>query len=191
MTQEEKLELLKKSGITVLGDLVLEKHVENQSRNTEPPPPGILHQHGGSNGGRPKGGDSPKLVNTTFQYKYFDDRSEQIRIVRFYQQLLKGKLIAEDTMPESFCNIFSGKECECKVKWIEKPSYLYYLINELEKRKLITFDGDKWIITQSHFVDSKSKMFEGFNKLHDPKKAVRALNKLADILDPSVPQDEE
>ena len=41
MTKEEMMEMLSKSGIHVAGDLVLEKHVENEIGNVEPGGVGI------------------------------------------------------------------------------------------------------------------------------------------------------
>lgn len=175
--------------------VILEQNIENNIEKVEDGGIAVQNNYYGSaakaqTGKRKKTSDAPKIVNQTFTYKYYNDRYEQVRLVRFYQQLLKGKLIAEDTDPEQFCNIFSGKTCESKVKWLAKQSFLCYLIKILDERKLITFDGDIWIITQSHFVDDKSKMFVNFNKLHEPKRAMKTLNALADILDPSVREED-
>ena len=46
MTKEEKLALLKESGLTVLGDFVLEKKVEYKIANVEPGGIGVQVNHG-------------------------------------------------------------------------------------------------------------------------------------------------
>lgn len=196
MTDEEKMKFLSSLGASGGKiQVIMEQNIENNIEKVEDGGIAVQNNYYGSASKpnankRKKASDSPTIVSTTFSYKYYNDRLEQVRLAKFYQQLQKGGLIAEDTDPEQFGSIFSGKTSENKVKWLGKQTYLWYLIKILDTRKLITYDGDIWVITQSHFVNDKSKMFEGFNKLHEPKRAVKMLNALADILDPSVREEE-
>lgn len=130
-----------------------------------------------------------KLIDNTFKYRYLD--SEPLRIIKLYQQLQSGQCIAQDTTPEDFSSIFSGKPSNVKVKWLQDTSLLFALIKQINDRSLIekpTRPGI-WQITQSHFVDKDSRQFSNFNKLREPKKANATITKLVDIIDPSIKED--
>lgn len=196
MTAEDIAAMLKGANITVNGDFVASKHVEYEIGNVEQGGIGIQINGNAKSTSTTKttGGNKSetKLVQTTFVYKY-KDTDERIRVIKFYQQLLKAQLIEASTMPEPFLEIFSGKASDAKVKWLGKKSFLYYLVKKMIDRKLIkcASGDDHWIITQSHFIDEKNHVFVNLHKEKDPKKAMLALNKLVDILDPSVPDEDE
>lgn len=198
MTIEEKAALLKAMGMDMgKAEIVFEKNVEYEIGNVEAGGIGVQVNHYDkpapstpkANGGKKT---EAKLVQTTFVYKY-KDTDERIRVIKFYQQLLKAQLIDASTMPEPFLEIFSGKASDAKVKWIGKKAYLYYLVKTMIERQLIkcASGDDHWIITQSHFIDEKNHVILNLNKEKDPKKAMLALNKLVDILDPSVQDEDE
>ncbi|MBR1426319.1 MAG: hypothetical protein IJ581_02580 [Paludibacteraceae bacterium] len=77
---------------------------------------------------------SPRLVSATFSYRY---KSTQ-KLTQLYQCLLNAKWIAADTKPDDFLAIFSGEESTARVKWLGKPSYLYYLIRKAVESQLIS-----------------------------------------------------
>lgn len=130
-----------------------------------------------------------KLVDYTFTYRWAQKRESQIRVVRLYQALLKLKWIADDTTPEDFGILFSGKETGTKVKWIGKKPFLAYLFKLICKNKYVIlpegYEKKIWIIVQSHFIDSNSRLFVNLNKEHPPKLKAATIEKLASILDPA------
>ena len=194
MTQEEKLAFMKAAGITVNGDLVLEKNVEYEIGNVEDGGIGIQVINGGKSAADAmnkttsrnvtKTIESPKLVNSVFTYRWLDDYP--VGIINLYQALLKGKFIAEDTKPDDFCKIFKGEDCGVKVKWIGKKAHLWYLFSLIFERQYVKWSSGvgQWIIVQSHFVDKNSKVFRDFNSQHKPKKFENAINVLAELLNP-------
>lgn len=189
MTQEEKLEMLKKSGITVLGDLVLEKHVENQFGNIEAGGIGILHQHGGSNGGRPKGNGNEERVKDTFTYRYMSDADSGLRIAKLHQYLVRAGWLEKNSSVNDFRDFFSGEQKDFTLKWMGSQQNLYYLIKVLCERKVVTYPKaiGQWVITGSHFLNKQSRPFKDWNKQKDPVKAKAAIERLADLLDVAKP----
>jgi hypothetical protein len=193
MTQEEKLALIKASGINVNGDLVLEKHVDYEIGNVETGGIGVQIINGGktavksvSQSGKPSTkNEAPRLVSDCFTYRWLNDYPQ--KIAKLYQALLKGKLIAEDTKPDAFHSIFAGRNCDAKVKWIGKQAGLWYLFKLLFERNYVSWPQGvgQWIIVQSHFVDDKSHIFTDFNSQHEPKKMSGAIDAMAELLNPS------
>lgn len=198
MTIEEKAELLKAMGVN-LGktEIVLEKHVEYeignveqggigvQVNNTLPTPPS--HDKNTSPAATPKrkAAVQPRVVDEVFTYRHLDSEEGKRRLAKLYHLLLKAEWIAKDTKPDDFTDIFFGKPKSVKVKWTGKQAYLYALINTLEDRGLIARieGGTKWVITGSHFLDSDSRPFSGWNKQHNPATAMLAIERMADLLD--------
>ena len=128
-----------------------------------------------------------KYTQATFEYKYLKQHSN--RLAMLFQRLqTNAKWIAEDTTPENFTAIFEGKPCDCKVKWIDSKARLYYLIRQLVERGIITIPVGTsiWQITESHFIDKNSRHFYELHKQKDPKKSMLTIDKLVDILDPSI-----
>lgn len=195
MTNEEKLEFLKNAGVTVLGDFVLEKTVENEFGVIESGGIGVQIVNGGSavskRDGRKKVSGGSKIVDAVFTYRFLEDKEGPLRIVKLYQLLIKAGWIDKDSKPEVFCDLFMGEAKSLTIKWIGKQQDLYYLIKRLSSRGLIKCPkgATKWVITGSHFVDGQSRPFSDWNSQHDPKKSAPAIEKLCDVLDPTKPLD--
>ena len=195
MTNEEKLEFLKNAGVTVLGDFVLEKTVENEFGVIESGGIGVQIVNGGSaasmRDGRKKVSGGSKIVDAVFTYRFLEDKEGHLRIVKLYQLLIKAGWIDKDSKPEVFCDLFMGEAKSLTIKWIGKQQDLYYLIKRLSSRGLIKCPkgATKWVITGSHFVDGQSRPFSDWNSQHDPKKSAPAIEKLCDVLDPTKPLD--
>ena len=126
---------------------------------------------------------SPRLVSATFSYRY---KSTQ-KLTQLYQCLLNAKWITADTKPDDFLALFSGEESTARVKWLGKPSYLYYLIRKAVESQLISIpDGGKiWQITESHFTESNSRPLHDLRKQKDPKTAIPTIEAMLQILQPS------
>lgn len=195
MTNEEKLEFLKNAGVTVLGDFVLEKTVENEFGVIESGGIGVQIVNGGSaaskRDGRKKVSGGSKIVDAVFTYRFLEDKEGHLRIVKLYQLLIKAGWIDKDSKPEVFCDLFMGEAKSLTIKWIGRQQDLYYLIKRLSSRGLIKCPkgATKWVITGSHFVDGQSRPFSDWNSQHDPKKSAPAIEKLCDVLDPTKPLD--
>ena len=195
MTNEEKLEFLKNAGVTVLGDFVLEKTVENEFGVIESGGIGIQIVNGGSaaskRDGRKKVSGGSKIVDAVFTYRFLEDKEGHLRIVKLYQLLIKAGWIDKDSKPEVFCDLFMGEAKSLTIKWIGRQQDLYYLIKRLSSRGLIKCPkgATKWVITGSHFVDGQSRPFSDWNSQHDPKMSAPAIEKLCDVLDPTKPLD--
>ena len=195
MTNEEKLEFLKNAGVTVLGDFVLEKTVENEFGVIESGGIGVQIVNGGSaaskRDGRKKVSGGSKIVDAVFTYRFLEDKEGHLRIVKLYQLLIKAGWIDKDSKPEVFCDLFMGEAKSLTIKWIGRQQDLYYLIKRLSSRGLIKCPkgATKWVITGGHFVDSQSRPFSDWNSQHDPKKSAPAIEKLCDVLDPTKPLD--
>ena len=195
MTNEEKLEFLKNAGVTVLGDFVLEKTVENEFGVIESGGIGIQIVNGGSaaskRDGRKKVSGGSKIVDAVFTYRFLEDKEGHLRIVKLYQLLIKAGWIDKDTKPDVFCALFMGEAKSLTIKWIGRQQDLYYLIKRLSSRGLIKCPkgATKWVITGSHFVDGQSRPFSDWNSQHDPKKSAPAIEKLCDVLDATKPLD--
>lgn len=195
MTNEEKLEFLKNAGVTVLGDFVLEKTVENEFGVIESGGIGVQIVNGGSaaskRDGRKKVSGGSKIVDSVFTYRFLEDKEGHLRIVKLYQLLIKAGWIDKDSKPEVFCDLFMGEAKSLTIKWIGRQQDLYYLIKRLSSRGLIKCPkgATKWVITGSHFVDGQSRPFSDWNSQHDPKMSAPAIEKLCDVLDPTKPLD--
>ena len=195
MTNEEKLALLKNAGVTVLGDLVLEKHVEHEIGVVQDGGIGIQIVNGGSaapkRDGRKKVSGGAKTTDAVFTYRFLEDKEGHLRIVKLYQLLIKAGWIDKDSKPEVFCDLFMGEAKSLTIKWIGRQQDLYYLIKRLSSRGLIKCPkgATKWVITGSHFVDGQSRPFSDWNSQHDPKMSAPAIEKLCDVLDPTKPLD--
>ena len=195
MTNEEKLEFLKNAGVTVLGDFVLEKTVENEFGVIESGGIGVQIVNGGSaaskRDGRKKVSGGSKIVDAVFTYRFLEDNEGRLRIAKLYQLLTKAGWIDKDSKPEVFCDLFMGEAKSLTIKWIGSQQDLYYLIKRLSSRGLIKCPkgATKWVITGSHFVDGQSRPFSDWNSQHDPKMSAPAIEKLCDVLDPTKPLD--
>ena len=193
MTKEEKLALLKESGLTVLGDFVLEKKVEYKIANVEPGGIGVQVNHGVQtvdNGTKkPAGADSRpkqgafKVVSEVFTYKW--TKKHPGRVTHFYQYLVKLHAIDKDTNHEEFEKLFTGVPTDVIVKWIAPKSALKFLMSTLKERGLIEPASKIWVITESHFKDAQDKLFKNMRNEHNPESLTDIISRIADTLDPN------
>ncbi|MDO5130158.1 MAG: hypothetical protein Q4D64_09600 [Prevotellaceae bacterium] len=200
MDKEEKIKMLKelaeaKGSLTV----ILEQNNEHNIGNVENGGVGIqiFHQvqtvnNGkkeptGNKDGRKKKPSNAKYVRDTFTYRFLGEEDGMKRLTMLYQAMLPEGWIPKETKHEDFTAIFKGKPTDVKVKWTGKQSDLYALINQLEERGLISCSegATKWVITGSHFLDSNSRPFTGWNKQKVPQKSALAIEAIADLLDPT------
>lgn len=197
MTQDEKTEWLNALTRGRHVEVVLEKNVEYEIGEVQAGGIGVQVVNNGTSS--PKAGTSSqrlsgkpesRIVRSTFTYRWIDE--QESRIVMLYQYLLQAvKWIDPDTRLDDFCQLFSGRDSDCRVKWIGTQSQLCQLIKVLLDRGYIRRPSavGQWVIVQSHFVDSHSRMFDNFNRQRTPKKWVDSIGQMAEILNPSVPID--
>lgn len=196
MTQEEKLELIKALSQGGKTEIVLEKNVEYEIGNVETGGIGVqINQGGGARkDGRKKTSGGSRILDAVFKYAFLDDKESSIRIARLYQYLTKTKVewLAKETKVDDFRDLFLGEPKSFTMKWKGGQQDLYYLIKRLHARKLIQCPkgATKWVITGSHFVDADSRPFADWNKQKDPVKSARAIERLCDVLDITVPLEE-
>lgn len=128
---------------------------------------------------------SYRVTTATFTYRWLSTAPN--RITKLYQFLLHAQWIAADTKPEDFLAIFSGQPSTARIKWIEKQSYLYYLIRRALEKDLIYIPNKRkvWQVTESHFMDGSSRPFHEIRKQKVPKTAIPTIEKMLEILLPS------
>ena len=133
----------------------------------------------------PRKRTTPRVTNATFTYRWLANAPQ--RITTLYQYLLRAQWIAADTKPEDFLAIFSGQPSTARIKWIEKQSYLYYLIRRALEKDLIYIPNKRkiWQVTESHFMDGCSRPFHEIRKQKVPKTAIPTIEKMLEILQPS------
>ena len=129
---------------------------------------------------------SHRLTSATFSYRWFE--SEQRRIIKLYQCLLRAGWIASDTNPEDFLSLFSGRDTNCKIHWAGKKTYLVYLFKLLTDRRYISTPKGvgRWMIVSSHFVDVHDRLFTHLNSQRTPLKAQPAIDQLAELLNAAI-----
>jgi len=132
----------------------------------------------------------PKVVTTTFLYRWLQTDANRIGLL--YQALLRATVngeptgwIAADTKPKDFERLFSGVDSSVQIKWIGTKQHLKYLFKVMWERKYISIANggkQKWVVVQSHFVDSDRRMFTDWDKEQDPVQYKNAIETIADIL---------
>ncbi len=130
-------------------------------------------------------------TQNTFRYRHLKSCSN--RLTMLFQRLqTTAKWIDASTNPDDFHALFTGEPSDTKIKWTGKQAYLYYLIRQIVERGLVTIPEGAtiWQITESHFIDKNSRHFHDFNKQKEPIKAKKAIDKLVDIIDPSVTEED-
>lgn len=125
---------------------------------------------------------SPRLTSATFTYRWLE--SEQRRIIRLYQCLLRAGWISSNTNPDDFLSLFSGRDTNCKIHWTSKKTYLVYLFKLLTDRQYISTPkgAGRWMIVSSHFVDVHGRLFTHLNSQRTPLKVQQAIDQLAELL---------
>lgn len=149
MTQEElqkALEAVSKSGITVNGDLVLSKQVENEIGNVESGGIGIQNVYAKTPSkatnprekkvGR-KLGDKPKTL------KYYSHGNNGLlmkqrrRVDIVYRKWTEWGWIDDKTSPGDFDAFFDGEPRYCNITWTGNVTILTILLQELLKQPFI------------------------------------------------------
>ena len=147
MTKEEMMEMLGKSGIHVAGDLVLEKHVENEIGNVENGGVGIQINNYEKKPTSPKANkksekkpsaDKPKTL------KYFTHGNngklmeQRKRVTIVYRKLNEWGWIDDNTTANDFDSFFEGEPRHCNITWIANTTILTILLQELLKQPYLT-----------------------------------------------------
>ena len=138
--------------------------------------------------------NKPKIVNTTFRYRWLEQHPERIGFL--YQALLRAKTdgknngwIAKETKPDDFSILFSGKPTSVKVRWSGTKQHLKYLFKLLIEREYIyAANGSRqpWVIVQSHLVPSLGETFSDWDREKMPKEYRHAIEAMAEILNPDL-----
>ena len=200
MNQEDiqkALEAIGKSGTTVAGDLVIEKHVEYEVNNVEAGGIGIQIVNGEKvvdnavkgKGGRPK--KAGKTNNKAFVYYAGDETNTRLQL--FYQGLIGLRWIREDTQLKDFWSIFSGKDTNVRVVWTGDINTLTALFKELVniKHYVKLPQGESiWVMVNARFRDKAVNNEFGNEKLGSTRPPVdnkELIEKLVRIMNPEFP----
>ena len=149
MTQEEMqkaLEAISKSGITVNGDLVLSKQVENEIGNVEAGGIGIQNNYANktSKATKPKEKKSEKKTSgkpKTLQYYTHGNKgvlkkqSERLKLV--FDKWNKWGWIDSETSTDDFDAFFEGEPRHCNMTWKANSTVLSILMRELLEQPYI------------------------------------------------------
>lgn len=180
MTQEEKLALIARSGITVCGDLVLEKHVEHEVGNVEAGGIGIQIVQGGAaaspSSSSAKGSSgtvasksksaSPKPSVAKRELMTFRKNG----ITEAHLKVLCFQLVSEgwiEGQEPDFLALFSGEPDACTLVWRGAfgKGTLRGLFRQMAAQGLIIvpdgFSLDH--ILEGHFTDTQGHFLTGLN----------------------------
>jgi len=149
MTQEElqkALEAISKSGITVNGDLVLSKQVENEIGNVEAGGIGIQNNYANktSKATKQKEKKSEKKTNgkpKTLQYYTHGNKGvlkkqgERLKLV--FEKWNRWGWIDSETTTDDFDAFFEGEPRHCNMTWKANSTVLSILIRELLEQPYI------------------------------------------------------
>lgn len=167
-----------KRNLSVIGMLMYERTMELTSGDGCP----VATQPAGK--GKKVKTKQPILTQSTYRYKWCN--THLTRIVNLYQFLSRSGLIARDTNHEDFEALFMGKESTGRIKWLAPQAWLWYMLREMERKAYITMEEGQsiWVVASSHFVDKDGRLFTNvsFSKCKEPKKAVKVLDQLVEIL---------
>ena len=128
-----------------------------------------------------------RVTNATFTYRWLTTAPQ--RITKLYQYLLRAQWIASDTNPDDFFSLFTGKESNVRIKWTGSNLQLAYLIRVITEQNYISTPKrvGKWTCVYNHFVDKNNCQLRNLNALHIPLKSKKAVEQMAEILNPNVP----
>ena len=129
----------------------------------------------------------PRVTNATFTYRWLATAPQ--RITKLYQFLLRAQWIAADTNPDDFFSLFTGIESNAQIKWTGSNLQLAYLIRVMTERNYISIPKrvGKWTCVYNHFVDKNNCQLRNLNALHIPLKSKKAVEQMAEILNPNIP----
>ena len=135
----------------------------------------------------PRKRPTQRVTNATFTYRWLTTAPH--RITTLYQYLLRAKWIASDTNPDDFLSLFTGKESNVRIKWTGSNLQLAYLIRVITEQNYISTPKrvGKWTCVYNHFVDKNNCQLRNLNALHIPLKSKKAVEQMAEILNPNVP----
>ena len=149
MTQEElqkALEAISKSGITVNGDLVLSKQVENEIGNVEAGGIGIQNNYANktSKATKPKEKKSEKKTcgkpKTLKYYTHGNNgllREQRTRVDIVFSLWNKWGWIDGKTSADDFDAFFEGEQRHCNITWTGNTTILTILLQELLQQPYI------------------------------------------------------
>ena len=128
-----------------------------------------------------------RLVEDVYKYCWIDNQKGMRRLVKLYQLLTdkRFKMLDPTVRPDDWCALFMGKARPFTMKWIGTQAHLRYLFKLMIEKKYITFDSKsakQWEILGSHFLNKQGKPFTNWDSQHDPKRNVKRLEMLAEVL---------
>lgn len=146
MTKEEMIEMLGKSGIQVAGDLVLEKHVENEIGNVENGGIGIQIINSEKKSTSPKtnkksekkpSAEKPKTVKYYMHGNNGKLKEQRRRVLIIYRWFIEWNWIDGNTSPDDFDAFFEGEPRHCNITWTANSTILTILLQELLQQPYI------------------------------------------------------
>jgi hypothetical protein len=152
MTQEElqkALEAIGKGGITVNGDLVLNKQVENEIGNVEAGGTGIIQNvYSSSNNKGNKAAPKPKksekkacVKPKTLKYYTHGNNGllmkQRKRVDIVFRKFNEWGWIDDQTTTDDFDAFFEGEPRHCNITWTANTTILTILLQELLKQPYI------------------------------------------------------
>lgn len=141
------MEMLSKSGIHVAGDLVLEKHVENEIGNVEAGGIGIQIINSEKKLSSPKANKksekkpSSEKPKTLKYYTHGNNgklMEQRKRVTIVYRKLNEWGWIDDNTTADDFDSFFEGEPRHCNITWIANTTILTILLQELLKQPYLT-----------------------------------------------------
>lgn len=141
------MEMLGKSGIHVAGDLVLEKHVENEIGNVEAGGIGIQIINSEKKPTSPKpnkksekkpSSDKPKTLKYYTHGNNGKLMEQRKRVTIVYRKLNEWGWIDDNTTANDFDSFFEGEPRHCNITWIANTTILTILLQELIKQPYLT-----------------------------------------------------
>lgn len=134
---------------------------------------------------RPRRRTTQRQTSATFTYRWLATESQ--RITQLYQYLLRAKWIALDTNPDDFFSLFAGGDSNARIKWTGSSLQLAHLFRVMTGCHFLTAPKamGKWACVHSHFVDKNGRPLPKLNRLHVPKKSQKAIEQLAELLNPT------
>lgn len=129
-------------------------------------------------------------IEDVFTYKWLNERSGQVRIIRLYQYLKHTSVgwLDPDASVEDWCALFMGEPKPFKLKWTGTQQHLKHLFRLLLEREYISRTNTSvgpWEIVGSHFLDKNRRPFSDWDSQHPAKRKKDVLSWLAEFLNVS------
>lgn len=135
--------------------------------------------------------DKMRITPDTYTYKWL--ATDENRLERLFQMLQNNaKWIDAKESPDNFYALFKGEPSEFHISWCGTKQHLYHLFKEIFARGLVTWGrkNGQWRILQNHFNGKHGLEFTSFNGEKESIKARATIEKLVDIIDPAVSDNE-